>query len=400
MRSFVVFLLLIGCVFFVIPPVSAQLSGPDLIVDGSMVLEGYTLFRTETGSNPYDIEAELNTSYSITANIESLSEDILEIEFESTYSVESAYQKRYGTTYYPDSYAIWYFDETLTYIGSDDLSFTLTYQVNKHTGNVTLAHIPQGASVFSVVALYDDPEVFESHGSFPGSFAKVDGSIGLLRVNASDWKIGDSVVEGSFTVSGEGNHLGYDAWIIENVENIEGFSSSSWISYYEKTTGLFMRAEIHFEEVNVATYIMSERVISLGDIIDDGLPTVAAPDGQEVDSDDDIILTFTGEDLHFSHYNLYMNGTLNFTGTNEESQWIFTITPNEGNTTWTFEIVDSLGHSNNASTWVHYEPPPVGLDPAMGLVLGGGAIGVIGGVLVIYYLMRRRTGTGKFEFGY
>ena len=95
----------------------------------------------------------------------------------------------------------------------------------------------------------------------------------------------------------------------------------------------------------------------LGGIIDDGYPQVSAPPGKIVNSSNPVTITFIGNDTHYDHHNLYQNGTLYETNTTLE--WNFILTPTTGNTTWTFEITDSLGYSNNASTWLKYiEPEP------------------------------------------
>ena len=93
--------------------------------------------------------------------------------------------------------------------------------------------------------------------------------------------------------------------------------------------------------------------LELNDVIDNGTPVIIASTGKSLDTATSTTsITFEVEENNFEKYILYNNGTKYEEGSNFKDIYSFVVPVNEGNTTWVLEIIDTLGHIANASTWV------------------------------------------------
>jgi hypothetical protein len=327
-----------------------------LIPDGTIVVHEDIFWLTEAASDPNGIEWILD--YSITEEIivTSLSSSIVKFEKENTLSINDAYQKRASVIYRPTHYGLKFLDEDYYELAGDNsstLTYSLTRNVNKHTGERVLAQNPYGSTYVILLAYYDNDQVYRYTWDYAASFGDVGSLTNVFDVNATDWEIGD-IVDEDFTVSGEDQLQGYETWVLERNSIPEGYTEYRSHFEYEKTSGFYVEGEIAASKTDDFYYWYSFYIEDLTGVIDDGYPEVSAPPGQLVDSSDPVMIIFQGIDNHFDYYNLYQNGTLYETSDILRSEWNFSLTPTSGNTTWTFEIVDTLGYSANATTWLLY----------------------------------------------
>ncbi len=330
-----------------------------LIPDGTMAFQENTFWLSEAASDPNGIEWVMD--YSITEEIvvTSLSSSIVKFEKDCTFLINDAYQKRASVIYSPTHYGLKFLDEDYYVLADDNsstLSFSLTRNVNKHTGERVLAQNPYGATHVILLAFYDSTQVYSYTWDSASSFGNVGSLTNIFDVNATNWEIGD-IVDENFTVSGENTRQGYETWVLERNSIPEGYTEYSSSFEYEKTSGLYVKGAVQSSKIDDFYYEHTRQIDDLAELIDDGFPDISAPPGQIVNSLDPLEIIFQGTDNHFDHYNLYSNGSLYETNDVLRTEWNFSITPTPENTSWTFEIVDTLGYSANATTWLLYRAP-------------------------------------------
>lgn len=351
--------LIVFCAFSLHPLKAEAGSDLFLIPDGTIIYQEDVFWRSEAASSDDGIEWVMDYKIIEEMVITSLSDSIVKFEKEYTISVNDAYQKRDSITYDASHYGFIFLDDDyyeLSAKNSSSLTFSLTRNVNKQTGERVLAQNPYGATHVILLAFYDFSELYEVTLDFAVSFGDVGSLTNIFDVNATDWQIGDIIYD-NFTVSGENVIKGYETWVLELNTIPEGYSEYSSVSEYEKTSGLYVKSTILASKTDELHYERSHQILDLTGVIDDGYPVVSAPSGQIVDSLAPTVIIFQGSDTHFDHYNLYRNQTLFETNDVSRTDWSFSLTPTSGNTSWTFEIVDSLGYSTNATTWLLYEAP-------------------------------------------
>ena len=237
-----------------------------LLDDGTLTYTGWTYYHTPAVVDPYDIEISTNISRTQTTEITSLSDTVVQFEATIHMSAESIYQKRLGIYYYPESYGIRFFDEEFNLLGSDDTSFDVVSQVNKETGIRTLLQVPYGASWFVFTSFFDDPLAYEWVGSFPMPFGEVGKESGLFMHNASEWEIG-TIVRENTTVTGESTYDGFETWIVQPRENLEGYDTFSVQMEFEKNSGLFLREDWDIGNTNSFTMKFHMRATDFADVI-------------------------------------------------------------------------------------------------------------------------------------
>ncbi|MFX0013711.1 MAG: hypothetical protein ACFFB2_11260 [Promethearchaeota archaeon] len=361
-----------------------------LIPDGTIVLEENTFFLNEAVSDPFGIEWVIDYSITEEVLVTSLSSSIVKFEKDYTLSINDAYQKRASVTYFPTHYGVKFLDDDFYELADENastFSFRLTRNVNKYTGERVLAQNPYGATHVILLAFYDSSEVYSYTWDFASSFGAVGSLTNVFDVNVTDWEIGQ-IVDENFTVSGENVLQGYETWVLERNTIPEGYTEFTSRFEYEKTSGLYVKGNIQYSIEDNLYYDYSRRITNLAGLIDDGYPTVSAPPGQIVDSSDPVEIIFEGIDNHFDHYNLYQNGSLYETNDTFRTEWSFFLTPTSGNSTWTFEIVDTLGYSANATTWLMFSN---GSDVSSGSGFGFSVIMITFIFTLVPLVKKRRT---------
>jgi hypothetical protein len=353
--------IVLSCVFaffvLAIHPLSVSASPAlFLIPDGTLIIQENKYWRSEAASDPYGIEWVTDFNLTEEIVVTSLSSSIVKFEKTYTLSINDAYQKQASVTYRPTHYGFKYLDEDYDEITSENsstLTFSLTRNVNKSTGERVLAQNPYGATYVILRAFYDSSQVYSATSNSIAGFGAVSSLSNVFDVNATGWQIGE-IVDENYTVSGENIIQGYETWVLERNNIPEGYSEYISKSEYEKTSGLLIRTSVQAGKTDDFYLERNRQIINLAGLIDDGFPDVSAPPGQLVDSLNPVEVIFQGTDNHFDHYNLYRNGSLYETNDALSTEWSFLLTPTSGNTTWTFEIVDTLGYSSNATTWLMY----------------------------------------------
>lgn len=335
-----------------------------LLADGTIIYHGWDYIRAEAASDTYGIEWVMNISTIENITITSLSDSIVKFEKNYTIIVNEAYQKLDNIIYNPTHFVLFFYDDESNELGSDNstpMSFSITRHVNKQTGERVLAQNPFGSTEVKLKAYYNSSDVYSRISSNVAYFGEVGSYTNVFEVNASIWEIG-SIIRENWTITKTETFQSYDTWKQEYNKIPEGLSVFISEAQYEKTSGLYVKRD--YKAIEQDNFYSEEHlwIHNLGGIIDDGYPQVSAPQGKIVNSSDPVAITFIGNDTHYDHHNLYQNGTLYETNTTLE--WNFILTPTTGNTTWTFEIIDSLAYSNNASTWLKYiEPEPTTTTP-------------------------------------
>jgi uncharacterized protein (UPF0333 family) len=334
-----------------------------LIAPGIISFETNYYWRREALADPYGIEWALN--YSITENIivTSLSSSIVKFEKQFTIYVHNAYQKIKSITYYPTHYGIIFYDQeyneldainSTTLMNKPPFYFSVTRNVEKLTGKRISAQKPYGITIVELFAFYNETLLYRSNSIEPRTVDKSGSYTNVYYLNSTKWNIGD-VIDENYIVSGESKFQNFPTWVLEHNKIPEGYTTHTNKTEYEKTSGLIVKESFQGSQTDSFYFEETRQLVDITEIIDDGYPRVSAPPGKVVDSPNPVVILFQGSDSHFSHFNLYQNGSIYETNDVLKTEWSFSLTPTLGNTTWTFEIVDTLGYSSNATTWLMYQ---------------------------------------------
>jgi len=335
---------------------------PFYLCDGSFTYDEDTYLKKYSDTDTFYV-MDFNTKKR--NKVTNIDEKLVEFEIEYTYTPYDAYIYDGTYKYYPDEYNIAFFDAGGYFITSQaSLYFTLKYQLDKESGFIQDIKVPHDAYYIGLIAFYDDGEYWTMVYFSPGSIYE---DTWFFQPESKEWNIGDNPF-GNYEVKEFDKFQDYITVVLES-DKPDGYDDLQYKNRitYERNSGLELTYDYEWIENNVKIFTDYERFDGdLFSLIDDGNPTIVAPKGITVKKGNTVILTFEVEEKNFDHYKLYKNGIPFDAVYEKQPNWSFEITPTEGNSTWTLEIVDELGNSSKATTWINYEPS---LLPGLGFIV-------------------------------
>jgi len=258
-------------ILFMIPIVTAD--SIFLIGDGTIETLRWQYTHFEPESNLYNIEYAINVSAIQKMELTSISDDIVQIEYNVTYTLESAYQKVNETIYTSTDYGLQYYDQNANLLATGGTTYTGIQQIRKSDGLIILHERPEDAFKITIAAYFDEPTIFSQISMLPALDSKRAGSTTRIFIaNSATLSVGDSFNHPDFDdyeITGSGEYQGFDTWVIEPEELVcEGCSISSYDRWqFEKNSGLFLERNCSVSMPNYCEYEMHTWRIQFADVI-------------------------------------------------------------------------------------------------------------------------------------
>ncbi|MFX1603935.1 MAG: hypothetical protein ACFFCK_10660 [Promethearchaeota archaeon] len=209
------------------------------IDEGVMISEGWHYSHFEVCT----IFA-LNVSIEETIAVTSISDTIVQFDYDLEYAVEEAYQIVSGSKYNATSYGLRFYDDEMQLVGTGESSFEMLRQVRKGTGERILSQVPYGASFVEMAAYFDEPTCFEYTAISPAWQLEAVGSVTTVYLaNSSTAGIGVSA-HPEFNISGDGEYQGYETWVAQANETPPAVSAFSHQIQFEKNSGLRLKEDM------------------------------------------------------------------------------------------------------------------------------------------------------------
>ncbi len=236
------------------------------INDGVMISEGWHYSHFEVCT----IFA-MNVSIKETIAVKSISDTIVQFDYNLEYAVKEAYQITTGNRYNATSYGLRFYDDEMQLVGIGESSFEMLRQVRKGTGEVTLSQVPYEASFAAMAAYFDEPTCFEWTAIYPAWQLEGVGTVTTVYLaNSSIASIGVSA-HPEFTISGDGEYQGYDTWITQANEIPLAVSDFSHQIQFEKNSGLRLKEDMSASVTGEFTVEYHLRTTQFADVIS-GIP--------------------------------------------------------------------------------------------------------------------------------
>jgi hypothetical protein len=209
------------------------------IDDGVMISEGWHYSHFEVCT----IFA-INVSIKETITIRSISDTIVQFDYQLEYVVEEAFQIVSGSKYNATSFGLRFYDEEMELLGTGESSFEMIRQVKKSTGERTMSQVPYGASFVTMAAYFNQPTCFEWTAVSPDWQLEGAGTAtNVFLANSSTAGIGVSAYS-DFTISSDGEYQGYETWIAQANETPPALSAFSHQIQFEKNSGLRLKEDM------------------------------------------------------------------------------------------------------------------------------------------------------------
>ena len=322
---------------------------------GDYLTDGTATYHSDILWDEYDYGVDkymaLEVDKEVTQTV--LSDTTVRYEKDYQYTPGSIYQRWAGMYFYPDYVEVEFRTSGNSYIASNpDMDFTVTTEVNTEHDYRTFYDAPYDAYYSALYATFLDSYYY--YDLFLGLYIREWLGSGssyteLFDSDAPMWDINDSPYP-DFTVTGFSTFQGYSTVILE-ADDPGGYTNYEYFLEYERYHGMLVREYGEFIQPDYL-FTFSTVIDDISKLVDDGDPVVEGLTLVEVKNTKPITLSYNGSDINYDHYNFYKDGVLIETNTAWKSQFDFIVTPIKGNSTYTFEVVDSLGNNNSIDTLV------------------------------------------------
>ncbi|MFX1508608.1 MAG: hypothetical protein ACFFDC_21205 [Promethearchaeota archaeon] len=265
-------------------------------------------------------------------------------------TVEECYQKLNSTYYYPYEFSWAPYEGKHGFFTEKTFQSSYHYNLGENLSSMDLfsgqisAEWDSGLNIGTLI-----PKMRESNGHLRSIF----------EIDAQSWRIEDEVAfdwskdNQNFIVTNVGQFNQLNTWVLEAQTQNRYKLTYHNEAEYDQNTGLLIRHDFWESEKD---YEMEAHIwiSDFGNLIDNGNPSIISPAGKIVWSMEPIVILFDVLENHFESYNFYRNTTLIESNNVSKQDWNFTVTPTSGNTTYTLEIKDTLGFSENGTTWIKF----------------------------------------------